>query len=106
MFRRKTLAAPALMLVLSTLLSACGGDTPTATPIAAPTATTAAAIVDATATTGTAMPEDNLSGTVKFWTAYNTVSPEMDTLNNTIIPAFQKLHPNVKVEAQALPYDD
>jgi multiple sugar transport system substrate-binding protein len=30
----------------------------------------------------------------------------MDTLNNTIIPAFEKLHPDVKVEAQALPYDD
>ncbi|MEO5952075.1 MAG: extracellular solute-binding protein [Chloroflexia bacterium] len=107
MFRRKTLAAPALMLVLSTLLSACGGTTPTATPVAAPaTATSPAAMVDPTATEGATMPEDTLKGTVKFWTAYNTVSPEMDTLNKTIIPAFEKLHPNVKVEAQALPYDD
>jgi multiple sugar transport system substrate-binding protein len=51
-------------------------------------------------------PDANLKGTVTFWTAYNTVSPEMSTLTTQIIPAFNKLYPNVTVNAQALPYDD
>ncbi len=134
MFRRKSLVAPTLLTILALSLSACGGDTPTATPVAAPptattapveqptattapveqpTATTAMAeptatmaMAEPTATTASSSSGDNLSGTVNYWTAYNTVSPEMDTLNKTIIPAFEKLHPNVTVNAQALPYDD
>ncbi|MGA7729666.1 MAG: extracellular solute-binding protein [Chloroflexia bacterium] len=117
MFRRKAFTAQALLLILAMALSACGTEAPTATPIAsAPTSTTGAVTTEATATTGAVTTEatatsgstadDSLSGTVKFWTAYNTVSPEMDTLNNTIIPAFKEMHPNVTVEAQALPYDD
>ncbi len=48
----------------------------------------------------------DLSGTVKYWTAYNTVSPEFKALTDDVIPAFNKLYPNVKIEPQALPYDD
>ncbi len=121
MFRRQVLLAVALLLAM--LLQACGSEpAPTATPVppAVPTATTAPA-TDATAppaaatdtaappaaATDTAAPAaDNLSGTVTFWTAYNTVSPENKTLTEQIIPAFEKLHPNVTVKAQALPYDD
>lgn len=46
------------------------------------------------------------SGTVVFWTTYNTVSPEFETLQNVVIPNFNKQYPDVKVEAQALPYDE
>ncbi len=113
MFRRKTLSTLALAIPLALALSSCGGDaTPTTVPAApAATATTAAAPAgatatkattsSATATTGSAA--DNLSGTVTFWTTYNTVSPEMDTFNNTIVPAFLKLHPNVTVKVEAYP---
>src|SRR5690349_8979374 len=110
MFRRKTLSTLALAIPLALALSSCGGDaTPTTAPAAtattaasAPAATaTKATTSAATATTGTAA--DNLSGTVTFWTTYNTVSPEMDTFNNTILPAFLKLHPNVTVKVEAYP---
>jgi putative chitobiose transport system substrate-binding protein len=113
MFRRKTLSTLALAIPLALALSSCGGDaTPTTIPAApAATATTAAAPAGATATKATTSvatattgaAADNLSGTVTFWTTYNTVSPEMDTFNNTILPAFLKLHPNVTVKVEAYP---
>ncbi len=74
--------------------------TDTAAAMAAPT-NTAAAMSGSAAT-----PDASLKGTVTFWNAYNTVSPEMNTLTQQLIPAFEKLYPNVKVTAQALPYDD
>lgn len=86
---------PAWMLSLTLILTACGGTPavqPTAPAASQPTAEPAAA--------------DTLSGTVVYWTAYNTVSPEFKTLTEQIIPAFQKEHPNVTIDAQALPYDE
>ena len=129
MFHKKSLVTLALALPLALALTSCGGDvTPTTVP--APTATTAAAAAptDTTApaadTPTTAMAADtattaassgstggitgdsNLSGSVTFWTTYNTVSPEMDTFNNTIVPAFKKLYPNVTVNVQGFPDTD
>lgn len=48
----------------------------------------------------------DLSGTVTFWHAYSADSPEVSTLENTVIPGFEKLHPNVTVKDVAVPYDD
>lgn len=116
----------ALTLVFMLLLSACGGtptvssspvpnaSEPTAAPAAsqattAPAATTEAAVATAPAATTaapTAAATDALSGNVVYWTAYNTVSPEFKTLTEQIIPAFQKQHPDVSIDAQAIPYDD
>jgi len=45
-----------------------------------------------------------ISGDVIFWNAYNTVSPENKTLTTAVIPAFQKLYPNVTVYSQNIPY--
>lgn len=97
--------------------------TNTTAPVAAPTDTTAATVAatvagptNTAAPTATMVPivpitpvgtpDSNVSGTVTFWTAYNTVSPEMETLNNSIIPAFEKLYPNITVKAQAFPDTD
>lgn len=116
----------ALTLVFMLLLSACGGtptvssspvpnaSEPTAAPAAsqattAPAATTEAAVATAPAATTaapTAAATDALSGNIVYWTAYNTVSPEFKTLTEQIIPAFQKQHPDVSIDAQAIPYDD
>ncbi len=41
-----------------------------------------------------------------FWHAYSADSPEVDTLENTIIPAFEQLHPDVDVQSVPVPYDD
>ena len=51
-------------------------------------------------------PGAKLSGTVTFWDAYSSDSPEVQTLEKTIIPAFEKLHPGVTVKDVVVPYDD
>ncbi|MBX3085564.1 MAG: extracellular solute-binding protein [Anaerolineae bacterium] len=43
--------------------------------------------------------------TIKFWHTYNEVSPENKTLTDTLIPLFEKDHPNIKVESVPYPYD-
>ena len=48
----------------------------------------------------------SLTGDVTFWATYNTVSPEYKVLSETVIPAFNQLYPNVKVDAQAIPDSD
>ena len=49
---------------------------------------------------------EDLSGKVEFWTAYNTVSPEFKVLTEEVIPAFNERYPNIEIDAQALPYDE
>src|SRR2546425_3607313 len=41
--------------------------------------------------------------TVTFWHGYNT--EETKVFNNKVVPAFQQAHPNIKIQAQAVPYD-
>jgi multiple sugar transport system substrate-binding protein len=43
--------------------------------------------------------------TIKFWHTYNETSPENEMLANTLIPMFEKDHPNIKVESVPYPYD-
>lgn len=106
MVRRSLLQFLSLLVVL--LASACGA--PAATPAAPPAATNPPTATDAAASTPAAVASTatgaNLSGTVTFWSSYNTVSPENKTLTDELIPAFQKQHPNVTVNAQAFPYDE
>lgn len=67
---------------------------------------TLSALGPAAAQEGTPAVNESLSGTVTYWTAYNTVSPEFEALTKEVIPAFNKRYPNVKIDAQAIPYDD
>ncbi len=43
--------------------------------------------------------------TITFWHTYNSDSPENKTLNEVVIPAFQKKNPNITVKAVVMPYD-
>jgi multiple sugar transport system substrate-binding protein len=45
-----------------------------------------------------------ISGDVVFWNAYTTVTPENTELITKVIPAFQKMYPNVTVYSQNIPY--
>lgn len=47
-----------------------------------------------------------ISGTVTFWHAYSADSPEVKTLDDVIIPAFEKKFPDVTVKSVPVPYDD
>lgn len=43
--------------------------------------------------------------TITFWHTYNEVSPENQTLVDTLIPMFEADHPNITVESVPYPYD-
>ena len=43
---------------------------------------------------------------IKYWHAYSADSPELKTLEDEVIPAFEKAHPGIKVESVPYPYDE
>ncbi|HEY1369965.1 MAG TPA: extracellular solute-binding protein [Gaiellaceae bacterium] len=45
------------------------------------------------------------SVTITFWHAYSSDSPEVKTIDNVLIPRFERQNPNIKVQAVAIPYD-
>ncbi len=60
----------------------------------------------ATSVTSSGAVSNELTGTVTYWHAYSADSPEVSTLEGTIIPAFEKLHPGVTVKDVPIPYDE
>lgn len=44
--------------------------------------------------------------TIKFWHTYSETSTENTMLVETVIPMFEAMHPNIKVESVPFPYDD
>jgi len=97
--RSLTIAVLSTLLTLSMLLAAC---TPAPTPTAAP-ATTVPATQPATQP-ATEPPTQAAPVTITFWHAYNA-DTEGKFLDETIIPAFEATHPNIKVEAVNVPWD-
>ncbi len=43
--------------------------------------------------------------TVTFWDAYSSDGPEVKTLENVVIPGFEKTHPGIQVKDVTIPYD-
>ncbi|MCA0216661.1 MAG: extracellular solute-binding protein [Actinobacteria bacterium] len=60
---------------------------------------------DATSAIGAPGATD-ISGTVTFWHAYSADSPEVATLDDVLIPKFEKMYPDVTVKSVPVPYDD
>ena len=52
---------------------------------------------------GTPVVNEDISGTVVYWSTYNTVSPEYQVLTEQVIPAFNERYPNIKIDAQSIP---
>ncbi|MGH3383535.1 MAG: extracellular solute-binding protein [Nocardioidaceae bacterium] len=44
--------------------------------------------------------------TVKYWHAYSADSPELKTLEEKVIPAFESANPKIKVDQVPYPYDE
>jgi len=103
MKQRFPLVILSVLIVMSLLLGACAKATPTSAPAAtnltAPTATD---------TTAPAQPEATIAPvepvTITFWHGYNA-DVETVFLDETLIPEFEALHPDIKVQAVAVPYD-
>ncbi|MBT8163508.1 MULTISPECIES: extracellular solute-binding protein [Arthrobacter] len=88
---KRSLALPAIALVAVAGLAACDvGGTGASQP--APSSQQLA--------TGA-----QVSGEITFWHAYSAGGGEIDALEKTIIPAFEKLHPGVKVHDVQVPSD-
>jgi len=49
-------------------------------------------------------PDASLHASISFWNAYSTIPNQVAVVTNKIIPAFNKLYPNVKVTNDTLPY--
>ena len=106
-----------ILLATALLVGACAPATavPTAAPVstAAPAATQPpiiqTVVVQQTVgvpvpVTVTPAPTTAAQTTITFWHSYNPV--ETKALETTVIPAFEKSHPGVTVQDQAIPTDD
>ncbi len=89
-----------VLIVMSMLLSACAQATSTTAPAAAEPA--------AADTAAPAQPEAPAAAaeqtTITFWHGYNA-DVEAKYLDETLIPEFEALHPDINVEALVVPYD-
>jgi multiple sugar transport system substrate-binding protein len=93
----KLLVVLSMLLALGMLLAACGPAATTEAPVA-----TTEAPAAATTEAPTAVAAEPV--TITFWHGYNA-DTETPFLEKTIIPAFEAAHPNIKVEAVNIPYD-
>jgi multiple sugar transport system substrate-binding protein len=93
----------AMILVASMVLAACSAATPVP---AATTAATEAATVAATEAATAAATASKDVVEITFWHTYNEDGSEATLLNNTLIPQFEAAHPNIKVKAVTVPYDN
>ncbi len=110
----KFLVVLSVLLAMGMLLAACApAAAPTAAeaPAAAPTNPPAAAPTNPPAAEPTSPPAAEPTSppaaepvTITFWHGYNA-DVETPFLENTIIPAFEATHPNIKVESVNIPYD-
>ena len=83
------------------IVSGCLGTSATTAPASpsAATPTTAASVAAPS-------PSAAISGTVTFWNGYAADGDEIKTFTDVVLPAFNKLYPNVTVNHQEIPYDD
>lgn len=102
--RKIILLTLSLLLSLSILLSACAAQP--AAPVS-PEVIKETVVVEVEKPVEvlvTAQPEPVGPVTISFWHGYNA-DPETPFLENTIIPAFEASHPDIKVESVNIPYD-
>lgn len=57
----------------------------------------------AAGTRGEARPSATKATTITFWNAYSP--PEASQIEKVVIPAFERTHPNIKVQNVTIPYD-
>lgn len=105
-----------LTLILALLLAACA-QTPAATPASQAESTQPPAadpVVETVIVKETVKetvvvpptPEPEGPVTLTFWHTYNETSPENQMLSETLIPAFEAEHPDIKIQSLPVPYED
>jgi multiple sugar transport system substrate-binding protein len=104
---KKTVSMLCCLIILASVLAACApAPAPTAAaPAAAAQPTPEKVVVKETVVVQpTAEPQGPV--TLTFWHAYNETSAENKMLTETLIPMFEKAHPNIKIQSLSVPYED
>lgn len=93
----------AMLLASALAVSACGGSAEADGEVGTDNASTdnAEAEPEVVEEADAAEP-----ATVSYWHAYSEESPEVASLRDVVIPAFQEANPNITVEEVAFPYSD
>src|SRR5919199_6790850 len=65
----------------------------------------AVAVAVTAATAGARVDTARKTTTITFWDAYSSDGPEVKRLEKVVIPAFEKLDPDIKVKDVTIPYD-
>lgn len=105
--RSKLITVFTLISVLAMALSACAPSVVTQVvtqPAEVQTQVVTSVVTQQVNTVVTATPEPAGPVTITFWHGYNA-DTETPFLENTVIPAFEATHPNIKVEDVNIPYD-
>lgn len=104
--KNKILVFLTLSMILSLILAACS-------PSAAAPAETQTADAATEAAAATEAPTEAAAATdsaepveITFWHTYNEEGAENEMLTKTLIPIFEASHPNIKVNAVSVPYDN
>lgn len=92
-----------LIAAVPLVVSACLGTSASTAPSVAPSVEPSAA---ASAAEPSVAPSADITGTVTFWNGYAADGDEIKTFTDVVLPAFNKLYPNVTVNHQEIPYDD
>jgi len=100
-------AAALCLAAASACSSSSGGNSPSGASDAGSAAPSSAGSVAPSGSAAAASTDNAPSVTLTFWGTYGNGGnkAQTDVLNGTIIPAFEKLHPNVKVNYVDIPYD-
>lgn len=96
---RKLLGA---LVPIPLVLSACLGNAASPVPSVAPSVVPASS---APSSADSPAPSADITGTVTFWNGYAADGDEIKTFTQDVLPAFNKLYPNVTVNHQEIPYD-
>ncbi|MEA4906957.1 MAG: extracellular solute-binding protein [Chloroflexi bacterium] len=99
--KKRMSALFALGMIAVLALSACA---PAATPTPAPEGSGAGTQEDAPGEA--AAPASDAVVEITFWHTYNEEGAENDMLVKTLIPIFEEAHPDIKVNAVSVPYDN
>lgn len=97
---------PAVLAAAPLILSACLGTSATTAPSAVEPESAAPASASAAPSAEVPSASPEITGTITFWNGYAADGEEISTFTEVVLPAFNRLYPNVTVEHQEIPYDD
>ncbi|MEN6408254.1 MAG: extracellular solute-binding protein [Anaerolineaceae bacterium] len=104
--KNKILVFLTLSMILSLILAACSPSAAASVETQAADAATEAAAATEAPTEAAVATDSAEPVEITFWHTYNEEGAENEMLVKTLIPIFEQSHPNIKVNAISVPYDN